>query len=67
MTKKKKWGDNLSINDIEERIWSIERKYPKGQHIDLDKDFFHPYDRNNLIKYYNLLYKRKENENESHN
>ena len=55
----------LTIEQIEERIASIECCYPQSFHIDMDRDGYHPYDRNNLIRYYNLLAKRiKENREE---
>jgi len=52
----------LSISEIQTKINIIENDYP-NYHIDLDRDKYHPYDRNNLVRYYKLLNKRKgENE-----
>jgi len=52
----------LSISEIQTKINIIENDYP-NYHVDLDRDKYHPYDRNNLVRYYKLLNKRKrENE-----
>lgn len=58
MTKK------LTSKEIEDKIWEIESRYPKHQHIDLDKDLYHPYDRNNLLRLYTLKNKRLAEEKE---
>ena len=50
--------------EIEDKIWEIESRYPKHQHIDLDKDLYHPYDRNNLLRLYTLKNKRLAEEKE---
>ncbi len=52
----------LTVEQIKERIAGIECCYPRSFHIDMDRDYYHPYDRNNLIRYYNLLDKRKKEE-----
>ncbi len=53
----------LSISEIQTKINIIENDYP-NYHVDLDRDKYHPYDRNNLVRYYKLLNKRKkENDN----
>lgn len=49
----------LTIEQIKERIASIECCYPQSFHIDMDRDDYYPSDRNNLIRYYKLLAKRK--------
>jgi len=48
----------LSISEIQTKINIIENDYP-NYHVDLDRDKYHPYDRNNLVRYYKLLNKRK--------
>ncbi len=50
----------LTIEQIEDKIWEIERQYPKHLHIDLDKNDWHPYDRTQLIRLYGLRTKRME-------
>ena len=55
---KNKWGHKLTDQELNERIWEIESRYPKHQHIDLDRDSYYPADRNLLIKYYKLKQER---------
>ena len=49
----------LTLEEIEDKIWAIERLYPKHLHIDLDKHDWHPHDRTQLIRLYNLKHKRE--------
>ena len=48
----------LTTKQIQDKINIIENDYP-NYHVDLDRDKYHPYDRNNLVRYYKLLNKRK--------
>lgn len=57
----------LTIEEIQDKIWAIERQYPKQAIANIDLlrinnssiYTIHPYDRNNLLRYYKLLDKRK--------
>ena len=52
----------LSISEIQTKINIIENDYP-NYHVDLDRDKYHPHDRNNLVRYYKLLNKKKGRKN----
>ena len=57
----------LTIEEIQDKIWEIERQYPKQATANIDLlrinnssiYIMHTHDRNNLLRYYKLLDKRK--------
>ena len=61
----------LTIEEIQDKIWAIERQYPKQATANIDLlrinnssiYTIHPYDRNNLLRYYKLLDKRMKEKN----
>ena len=63
--RRKTMSKKLTIKEIEDKINAIWNQYPRGLSIDSDKDIFHPYDRNNSIRYESLLRKRKKEEEDA--
>ena len=69
--RRKMMSKKLTIEEVQDKIWAIERQYPKQATANIDLlrinnssiYTIHPYDRNNLLRYYKLLDKRKKEEN----